>query len=565
MNTGNSRILIAEDEVIVAIDLQSRLEALGYTVVDTVISGEQAREKALKLHPDLVLMDIRLSGDMDGIEAAETIRAQFDIPIVFVTAYADSSTLQRAKITGPYGYIVKPFDERDLHATLEIALYKHRLEYTLRKSHDELLAILNAQRHGTMMIDERGRVSFLSLSAQHMLGVGPHEALNDPWQSVLGLKPRDRVRLETMLQQPAGQRTKVPGQIHGPEGRDFALEIEAQDDPRGAQRKILFLYDISELTTLRDLLNGKARFQNIVGRSQPVQAMIQLVHEVAQVDSTVLIEGETGTGKELVARAIHKGGHRKDGPFIAFNCAGLSAELAASQFFGHKRGAFTGAVNDQLGLFEAANGGTLFLDELGELPLSVQSTLLRVLEERAVTPVGATQPRKIDVRFLAATNRDLAKEMEHNRFRADLFYRIRVAHIRVPPLRERREDIALLVGTFLLEHRATTGKNVDTVSDAAMQVLLAHEWPGNVRELKNALEFAVIRCKGSVIQPDDLPPEVWQPTRSSWEPSEESTPDERGLILAALERTGGNRKEAAKLLGVSRATFYRRLTEYGLV
>lgn len=554
-----------EDEVIVALDLQGRLEALGYRVLDAVTSGEQACQKALMLHPDLVLMDIRLSGDMDGIEAASTIRAQIDIPIVFVTAYADQDTLQRAKITGPYGYIIKPFDNRDLHATLEIAQYKYQLEYTLRKSRDELLAILNAQRHGTLMMDERGRITFLSLSAQRMLSVGLDEALNSPLQSVLGLKQQDRRRLETMFQLPTEQRTKVPCRIRDPGGRDFFLEIEVQDDPRTVQRKILFLYDVSELNTLRELLNGKARFHNIVGHSKPVQEMIQLVRRVAQVDSTVLIEGETGTGKELVARAIHNESSRKDGPFIAFSCAGLSAELASSQFFGHKRGAFTGAVNNQLGLFEAANGGTLFLDELGELDLSIQSTLLRVLEERVVTPVGTTESRKIDIRFLAATNRDLAKEVDHGRFRSDLFYRIRVAHIRLPPLRERREDILLLVRTFLLQLRATLGKNVDTVSNATMQALLAHKWPGNIRELKNALEFAVIRCAGTVIQSNDLPPEMWQSTHSSRGPSDESASDERGLIVAALERTGGNRKEAAKLLGMSRATLYRRLTEHDLV
>jgi DNA-binding NtrC family response regulator len=322
------------------------------------------------------------------------------------------------------------------------------------------------------------------------------------------------------------------------------------------------LYDVSPLVDLRRQLDADAALANIVGKCPAMRHVFQIIQEVARVDSTVLIEGETGTGKELVARAIHRLGHRRDQPFVAINCAGLSEELAASQLFGHRRGSFTGAVNDQQGLFEAAHGGTLLLDEIGDLPLRVQTTLLRVLEEHAVLRLGESQPRAVDVRVLAATHRDLAREAAEQRFRQDLLYRIRVARVRLPALRERREDLPLLVRAFLADHAATTGKRVDGISDEAMAVLLDYAWPGNVRELRNALEYAVIHMHRSVVEPDDLPPELLEimPLADQEDPG--SAEEDR--LQAALRRARGNRTRAAALLGISRATLYRRLRELGL-
>jgi DNA-binding NtrC family response regulator len=341
------------------------------------------------------------------------------------------------------------------------------------------------------------------------------------------------------------------------------VEIEIEDDPRAPERKIFFLTDVSELHGLRRLLDERGRFHDIIGRSDAIRRVVRLVQQVAPTDVTVLIEGETGTGKELVARAIHRESARRKGPFVAVNCAGLSEELAASQLFGHRRGAFTGAVTDAVGMFEAARGGTLFLDEIGDLPLRVQTTLLRVLEERAVTRIGETQPRAVDVRIVAAANRELAREVAAGRFRADLLYRIRVGRIHLPPLRERREDLPLLVRHILSEQRAITGRPVETVSDEAMQAMLAYEWPGNVRELKHALGYSVIHCPGAAVELEDLPPELLE--RAPPVAAAGDLPaDERERIAAALARTGGERKGAAALLGVSRATLYRRMAQYGI-
>jgi sigma-54 dependent transcriptional regulator, acetoin dehydrogenase operon transcriptional activator AcoR len=292
-----------------------------------------------------------------------------------------------------------------------------------------------------------------------------------------------------------------------------------------------------------------------------MQQVYQQICDLSQVDSTVLIEGETGTGKELAARAIHASSHRKDKPFIAVNCAGLTESLLNSQLFGHRRGAFTGAIDDQQGFLEAANRGTLLLDEIGDLPIAVQNQLLRVLQEREIVRLGESRPRKIDVRVLAATHRNLSDEAAQGNFRSDLFYRIRVARITLPPLRERREDIPLLTASFLAQLSAASGKRVTEVSDDALRLLTGYPWPGNVRELRRAIEFAVIRCRGAVIQADDLPPEIFEPANLAGALSTDPLNDEKARLVDALGRSRGNRARAARLLGISRATLYRRLSD----
>jgi DNA-binding NtrC family response regulator len=558
-----ARILIVEDEAVVALDVEDRLRRLGYEVVGTADSCASALAQAAEARPDLVLLDIALRDGPDGITTAERLRAELAVPVVFVTAFADAATLERAKRVSPHGYIVKPFDERDLRAMIEIALYRDGLDRALRRSHDDLLAVLDVQRTGNVLVDPAGQILFANAAAGRILGADPGTLLDLPWPEGLRLSGDARRRVEALLRTTRAERQKVVARLPTRGPRDSVVEIEIEDDPRAPERKIFFLTDVSELHGLRRLLDERGRFHDIIGRSDAIRRVVRLVQQVAPTDVTVLIEGETGTGKELVARAIHRESARRKGPFVAVNCAGLSEELAASQLFGHRRGAFTGAVTDAVGMFEAARGGTLFLDEIGDLPLRVQTTLLRVLEERAVTRIGETQPRAVDVRIVAAANRELAREVAAGRFRADLLYRIRVGRIHLPPLRERREDLPLLVRHILSEQRAITGRPVETVSDEAMQAMLAYEWPGNVRELKHALGYSVIHCPGAAVELEDLPPELLE--RAPPVAAAGDLPaDERERIAAALARTGGERKGAAALLGVSRATLYRRMAQYGI-
>lgn len=562
MTEPAAAILIVEDEQIVAIDIQSNLERLGYRVVGTAASGEEACRMAAGFEPDLVLMDVRIDGPIDGIETAQRIRQVRDVPVLFLTAYSDAETLKRAKQTEPYGYIVKPFAEHDLRAAIEVALHKRAADARVRETRDDLQAILDAQRHGTVMLDAQGRIRFASRAIRRILAVDSADAVGRDLRAVLPLSEGQMAALTEMCRAPQKSGARLPVVLEMEDSPARHLEIEVADDPRNAGGRILFVYDVSPLVDLRGQLDQQHVFENMLGKSKAMRQVFQLVEELARVDSTVLIEGETGTGKELVARAIHQLSGRRDGPFLALNCGGLSEELAASQLFGHRRGSFTGAVADQQGLFEASSGGTLFLDEIGELPPRVQASLLRVLEENAVMPLGESQLRPVNFRLLAATHRDLAEEALQNRFRQDLLYRIRVARVRLPALRQRREDLPLLIRAFLATHCAATGKEIHAVSDEAMALLLDYSWPGNVRELRNALEFAVVRCRGVEIQPDDLPPELFQPSPNP--PAEESGADEAERIAAAIKWARGNRTRAANLLGISRATLYRRLAELGL-
>lgn len=313
--------------------------------------------------------------------------------------------------------------------------------------------------------------------------------------------------------------------------------------------------------TLQSQLADHGKFHDLIGRSPSMRALYEDIRKVAAVDATVLIEGETGTGKELVARAIHLSSRRASQPFLAVNCAGFTESILGSQLFGHKKGAFTGAIDNQQGLFEAAHGGTIFLDEIGDISPAVQTNLLRVLQEREVTRLGESKPRKVDVRVVAATHHNLAVDVEKGTFRKDLFYRIKVARLPLPPLRERRADIPLLAHAFLGQFRSVMEKPVHQVSPDAMQVLVDYAWPGNVRELKSAVESAMIHCKGAIVQVEDLPPEILHSEAGAvYVPFQRQ--DERTRMAGALQQTGGNRSEAARLLGMSRRTFYRRLAEY---
>ena len=372
-------------------------------------------------------------------------------------------------------------------------------------------------------------------------------------------------QLNRILKIPSAQREKVSVELPGSvPGQRFKVEVDILDDPRHPEQKMFFLYDTTEVHDLRQRLAKTEQENGLIGKSPLMKLVHQQIQDLVRVDSTVLIDGETGTGKELVARAIHNSSHRKGKAFVAVNCAGLTDSLVASQLFGHRRGAFTGAVADQQGVFEAANGGTIFLDEIGDIPLSVQTSLLRVLEERTVTRVGETKPHPIDVRVIAATHHNLSQEVEAGKFRADLLFRIRVARIHLPPLRERREDIPPLANTFLDETSERNGSTVAPLTPDTLRLMLLYHWPGNVRELKNAIEFAMIRSQGQEIHPQDLPPEITEFLFKDWESLPLPTEDEKSQLLSVLDRTGGNRHAAAKLLGISRSTLYRRLDRFNL-
>ena len=429
------------------------------------------------------------------------------------------------------------------------------------RTKDDALALLQQLGLAAMVLDERGQIAFATDRTLEMLDIASQEAIGQPWDQVLSFRKEDHLLVQDLIDGSSQTRSSEPLRLEG--GRSRWIELEIHRDPRHPVRRILILSDRTEIHALRQALNEQASFHDLVGKSSAMLRVYQLVRDVAQVDTTVLIEGETGTGKELIARAIHSSSARKNKPFLAANCAGLTDSILTSQLFGHKRGAFTGAIQDQQGLFEAAEGGTLFLDEIGDIPSQVQTALLRVLQEKEITRLGETKPRTVNVRVVAATHHNLGEDVLRGVFRADLLYRIRIARVQLPPLRDRREDIPLLAQSMLGQIRAATGKPVERLHPDTLRVLMSYYWPGNVRELRSAVEFAVISCRGNEICPTDLPPEITGSTVAT-RPSvfiPLSNQDEKTRLLAALSEANGNRTEAAKRLGISRATFYRRLVE----
>jgi Nif-specific regulatory protein len=314
-----------------------------------------------------------------------------------------------------------------------------------------------------------------------------------------------------------------------------------------------------ENAELRQQLEDKYQFGELIGRSAAMKRVFDLLRKILNTDATVLIEGESGTGKELVARALHYNGPRKKGPFVAVFCGALSESLLESELFGHRRGAFTGAREDKKGLLEAADGGTVFLDEISEVSPSIQTKLLRFLQEGEIKRVGDTEIRKVDVRVIAATNKVLREEVNAGRFREDLFYRLNVIHITLPPLRERVGDVPLLAEYFLKKYCKRLGKSLKGISPQAMKILEGYHWPGNVRELENTIERAVIMAAGDRIEPEDLQLEQGTPVVESGMTLREM---ERKLVLKTLEDTGGNISRAAEILGVSRRWLHYRLKEW---
>ena len=322
-----------------------------------------------------------------------------------------------------------------------------------------------------------------------------------------------------------------------------------------------------EVSRLRKEVHKEYSFHHILGKSKAMQVVFDLIKRVADSPTNILITGESGTGKELVAKAIHYNSDRKEAPFVPVNCAAIPEQLLESELFGHMRGSFTDARMDKRGLFEVAQKGTLFLDEISELPIMLQAKLLRAIQEKEIRRVGATKPISVDVRIIAATNLNLAEEAKAKRFRDDLYYRLNVIELKLPPLRDRREDIVLLVEGFLKRCGEVRGKEVKGVSEASLAMLMDYTWPGNVRELENVIERAVTLSRGEKVTPDDLPPAV-QGARGDRRVLDEAVEKtlplheiEKEYIKKILDKTGGNKYQAAQALGIDRKTLYRKLAE----
>lgn len=437
---------------------------------------------------------------------------------------------------------------------------------------NKLDAIFNSNIEGTFTIDNEWTITSFNISAEKITGYKKTEAIGKKcWEIFNSSFCRNGCHMEQTIQKGKAMVGNELEIIHK-NGKKIPIRVNSNILINSKNEKIgaieTFL-DISEIKNLSAHLSEFFKYENIVGRNKEIKQVISVLESVSQTDTTVLITGESGTGKELAARAIHLNSSRKSGPFIAVNCSAFVESLIESELFGHEKGAFTGAVKTKIGKFELAQGGTLFLDEIGDLSTTIQTKLLRVLETREFERVGGNKSIKMDARIITATNKDLLEEIKAGRFREDLFYRINVINVHLPPLRERMDDFPLIVNHFIELFNKKFNKNIKQFSSEAFDILLDYNWPGNIRELENVIEHCFVICTGDIIQVECLPKRLReQKFKTSVELHSNSKKGfkeaERELILSVLEKNNHNRTKAAKELNINPSTLWRKMKKLGI-
>lgn len=440
--------------------------------------------------------------------------------------------------------------------------------------------IIDTLRDGVLVVDTQGHIVSANPAAERITGYRMEELENrscrilnctgckiigeghaEKWCSLFAVKSiRDKKCMITHKNHRTIHIVKSASVLHDTDGQVIGA-VETLTDMSEVMRQE------QEIRSLRRTFQLDEGYHGIFGRSQAMQNLFELIENVAQSEAPVLVQGDSGTGKEMVARAVHEAGPRKDKPFIKVNCAALNENLLESELFGHVKGAFTGADRSRIGRFEAADGGSILLDEIGDIPPAIQVKLLRVLEEKQLERVGDHKPIPVNVRIITATNKNLEALVRQGDFREDLFFRINVFPLDCPSLCRRREDIPAIVQHFIQANSLAGGKKILGVTPEAMDRLMAYDWPGNVRELRNAIEYAFVLCPGGGIGPEHLPSKLSNPTIPVEPPSGAAAVPEAGprqQVLEALKLTGWNRTEAARILGISRVTLWKRMKKYGL-
>lgn len=636
------KVLIVEDEFIEANDLQLMLTKAGYNVCGIARSVPVAQKLVEQERPDLVLLDIFLKGKLTGVDLAHELKKS-NTAFIFLSANSNEEILATAKTTEPYGFIVKPYREKDLLVTLEIAQYRH--EHSIETQANRA-SVLQSQLEEIAAVNEDGTQKLLkmaSLLQQHIpfdfmaagfnntgkisfngcgflrLGFNEYQTIGTKeLLTITGMTEDELAKLsaatekdlapaffndalfEQITQAPSLKkmfsrafqlRSNVSLPVHLPGGEVFNLNLYSRSEEMyHSSHTDLFerlkpaLVRIAEAVLFSGSkgLSGQASpakiagtpvhatgFESIIGRSHLLLNVFDNITQVAPHDTSVLILGESGTGKERIADSIHNLSSRRGKPFVKLNCATLPAALIESELFGHEKGAFTGAADKRIGKFEQAHGGTIFLDEIGEMPVDLQVKLLRVLQEKEIEPIGSRATVKIDVRIIAATSRNLEKEVADGRFRLDLYYRLNVFPILLPPLRERLEDIPELVQHFIQLYNRKAGKSIGGISAAALGRLGEYSWPGNIRELEHLIERSVLLAKGNVIEDVPLPKEAADTTHSPAKDMRIKTifENERDHILGVLKRANGKiwgTGGAAELLDVPPTTLVSKMKKLGI-
>ncbi len=637
------KLLIVEDQFVEADYLRMMLTKAGYAVCEIARSVAEAIEIIEKENPALVLLDIFLKGKLTGIDLAKQLKED-GIAFIYLSANSNEETLTAAKATEPYGFLVKPFREKDLMIALEIAFYRHeqsneamwRIEMKVQKALTEiagtksnwtgkLIATANALQQ--YMPFDCLSVKFKPMEADRFSGcifrrtgfdeyqtIGIDELsiisklkVEDIEQLLKKTAPDDRAGwyngndftalfpshpMKALMAKVFGACSNIVLPFLSPDNYFFSLSFFRKVPDGFSAEKLNWLFRLQQpLNAIVNSITQEQKkealgmhylaseslaipksiapcFRDIIGNSPSVLNVMDLVNQVAASETSVLILGESGTGKEKIADCIHASSDRNGKPFIKINCAALPLSLIESELFGHEKGAFTGAIEKRIGKFEQADKGTIFLDEIGELPLELQVKLLRVLQEKEVERVGSRYVLKIDVRIIAATNRNLEREVATGKFRLDLYYRLNVFPIVLPSLRERSDDIPALTAYFIERFNRKTGKKVGGISEKVAKKFATYNWPGNIRELEHLIERGVLLCKGTIIEDVSLPEFIKGADSFTSETRTKTMEEnERDHILSVLKKCNGKiwgPGAAAEMLNLPPSTLKSRMNKLGI-
>ncbi len=576
-------ILIVDDT---PANLSVLFDLLGHAGYKVLIAedGERALELAKNQPPDLILLDILMPG-MDGFATCEALKANHRtqaIPVIFMSALSETEKKLSGFQLGAVDYITKPFRNEEVLARIDIHLRIQQLQNQLQESERRLSQIISGSKDAIVTLDAEGTILMFNPAAEHIficpsksvIGKSFDPFLSESLYSLFEAYRQPSKKLPTAIWIPEGHRALRKN------GQSFAVEATLSCVQSGQQTLYTFILrdidarqkaaaETEKLRTINQYLQQEVQaipdIDGMIGGSQGLLEVMTSVHQVAETDASILVTGETGTGKEGVVQAIHRLSLRQQQPLIKLNCAAIPENLVESELFGHEKGAFTGALSRKIGRFELAHQGTLFLDEIGEMPLDVQSKLLRILQEGEFERVGGTSTIKVDVRIIAATHCDLPQHVREGRFREDLFYRLNVFPINIPPLRERKTDINALAQHFLKRYADQFNKPVKTIPAQLINTLTAYHWPGNIRELQHLIERAVILSTGATLAFGDW----FQPVGENTDFDAQLTLDEVEYqhILKVLENTRwqiSGKNGAAEQLGLNASTLRSRMSKLGI-
>lgn len=559
------RILVVDDEESIRLTFENFLVDEGYDVT-TASEYNEALAIIEKVDFDLIFTDIILKGKT-GINVLRDIKDKhINSLIIMITGAPDIKTASESVRLGAFDYMIKPVLQDNLLRVTNTALQQKKLIDENDKYRSNLEAIFKSVKDAIITVDMDLSVIEFNEAANNICylsrkSIGEklsYYAKHCNGRCVEALEETIRKKHTVEVYRNECRHTERPQQI-------MTITTYPLINSKGVfGGAVLVAKDETNLAGLEKEIKERQQFRNIIGKSKKMQEIYSLVENLADVQTTVLITGESGTGKELIADALHYSEGRNAKPLVRVNCAALSDNLLESELFGHVKGAFTGAINDRIGRFEMADGGTIFLDEIGDITPRMQAQLLRVLQERSFERMGDSRPVKVDVRVVAATRQDLIEKIKHGEFREDLYYRFKVMEIRLPALRDRKEDIPQLVSYFVDKLNKKLNKEIKGVSADVQDVFMDCSWPGNVRELENTMEHAFILCRNKTITLDHLPPSFGEFEEAKPSSFRDPKANERIKILQALEKSLWNKTKAADLLGMSRRNLYRKINEHNI-